>query len=93
MPEGQDKVSETFLIAQVLCVLRVLTFALLRCFRLRVEQITFNTIKQRLKDTMSRLGSQKFYDPADGRDYVESELSQIEQELNRAFKGLMEEFR
>ena len=42
---------------------------------------------------MSRLGSQKFYDPADGRDYVESELSQIEQELNRAFKGLMEEFR
>lgn len=58
-----------------------------------MPQITFNTIKTRLKDTMNRLGSQKFYDPADGRDYVESELSQVEHELNKAFKDLMEEFR
>lgn len=57
------------------------------------EPITFNVIKNRLKDTVNSLSSQKFYDPVDGQEYIESELNKINDNLHKAFKSLEEEFR
>lgn len=34
------------------------------------QKITFNVIKQRLSDTMYKITSQKFEDPADGEDQI-----------------------
>ncbi|GIL90430.1 hypothetical protein Vretimale_19760 [Volvox reticuliferus] len=57
------------------------------------QKITLNVIKQRMSDTLYKLTSQKFEDPAEGEDVVRRKLKAVYEELTDRFRGLEEEFR
>lgn len=56
-------------------------------------KITLNIIKQRMGDTLYKLTSQKFEDPAEGEDTVRRKLRAVYDELHERFRLLEEEFR
>ncbi|KAG2433335.1 hypothetical protein HXX76_008399 [Chlamydomonas incerta] len=57
------------------------------------QKITLNVIKQRMSDTLYKLTSQKFEDPAEGEDAVRRKLRAVYDELHDRFRALEEEFR
>ncbi|KAG2449376.1 hypothetical protein HYH02_005528 [Chlamydomonas schloesseri] len=57
------------------------------------QKITLNVIKQRMGDTLYKLTSQKFEDPADGEEVVRRKLKAVYEELHDRFRALEEEFR
>ncbi|GIL61501.1 hypothetical protein Vafri_15933 [Volvox africanus] len=57
------------------------------------QKITLNVIKQRMSDTLYKLTSQKFEDPAEGEDVVRRKLRTVYEELTDRFRALEEEFR
>eukprot|EP00798_Chlamydomonas_sp_ICE-L_P030939 gene30941-35996_t len=57
------------------------------------QKITLNVIKQRLADTLYKLTSQKFEDPADGEDVIRKKLTAVHDELTDRFRALEDEFR
>lgn len=57
------------------------------------QKITFNVIKQRLSDTMYKITSQKFEDPADGEDQIKEKLKKVGEELRDKFHQLEDEYR
>ncbi|KXZ46920.1 hypothetical protein GPECTOR_39g414 [Gonium pectorale] len=57
------------------------------------QKITLNVIKQRMGDTLYKLTSQKFEDPAEGEDVVRRKLRAVYEELSDRFRALEEEFR
>ncbi|GFR52615.1 hypothetical protein Agub_g15131 [Astrephomene gubernaculifera] len=57
------------------------------------QKITLNVIKQRMGDTLYKLTSQKFEDPAEGEDAVRRKLRAVYEELTERFRALEEEFR
>ncbi|EFJ49018.1 vacuolar ATP synthase, subunit A [Volvox carteri f. nagariensis] len=57
------------------------------------QKITLNVIKQRMGDTLYKLTSQKFEDPAEGEEVVRRKLKTVYEELSDRFRALEEEFR
>ncbi|PNH04331.1 V-type proton ATPase catalytic subunit A isoform 1 [Tetrabaena socialis] len=57
------------------------------------QKITLNVIKHRMSDTLYKLTSQKFEDPAEGEDVIRRKLRGVHDELVERFRALEEEFR
>ncbi|PNW78016.1 hypothetical protein CHLRE_10g461050v5 [Chlamydomonas reinhardtii] len=57
------------------------------------QKITLNVIKQRMGDTLYKLTSQKFEDPAEGEEVVRRKLKAVYEELHDRFRALEDEFR
>lgn len=57
------------------------------------QKITYNVIKTRMGDTLYKLTTQKFEDPAEGEEAVRAKLRRVNEELVEKFRALEEEYR
>eukprot|EP00897_Mesotaenium_endlicherianum_P002492 jgi/Mesen1/2270/ME000154S01442 len=57
------------------------------------QKITYNIIKQRMGDIIYKVVSQKFEDPADGKEALEGRYKKLNEELTAAFRNLEDDYR
>eukprot|EP00271_Cylindrocystis_brebissonii_P014290 TRINITY_DN35601_c0_g1_i1.p1 TRINITY_DN35601_c0_g1~~TRINITY_DN35601_c0_g1_i1.p1 ORF type:complete len:621 (+),score=132.78 TRINITY_DN35601_c0_g1_i1:178-2040(+) len=57
------------------------------------QKITYNIIKQRLGGLIYELVSQKFQDPAEGKEVLEAKYKKLQDDLTTAFRALEDDYR
>lgn len=57
------------------------------------QKITYNVIRQRLGDILSKVSGQKFEDPAEGEDAIRPRFKALTEEIKERFRSLEEEYR
>jgi len=57
------------------------------------QKITYNVIRQRLGDLLSKISGQKFEDPTLGEEEVMGRLALLNEEIKERFKALEDEYR